>query len=352
METSDVREEVSSKDYPLGLGIIGFGNIGRQHYNAACADALWEVKAVADPHLIAEELPHSLQAFEHWEGLLTDPEIGAVSICVPHHLHYSITMAALEAGKHVLVEKPLGLDMAESRVLIECADSYRRTLMVELTHRFYPPMQEAKAFVQSGRLGEIYAVEDRIVETACSQIKPWLKTKSQAGGGVALTNGVHMVDRIAALTGQELTFVAGRAGYSAKLGDVEDTAAMLLSLQNGAPVQVLASWPLGKYRSDDELTVYGTRGTLRIWSWRGWRFEPADGSAMEEHHCYAAEDDLEARVQKGVAGAMQEFALAILEQREPNPPASAALKAQVLIEEFYQHIGKDPGKGELTKNAG
>jgi predicted dehydrogenase len=130
---------------------------------------------------------------------------------------------------------------------------------------------------------------------------------------VALTNGVHMLDRIAALTGQSITFEYGRAGFKAKLGDVEDTATLSLSLSDGTPVQVLAAWPRGGSACDDELTLYGTGGTLRVWAWRGWRFEPLAGTeAPSETASYSPEAD---------------------------STAAAALAAQELIEEFYLSTG-------------
>jgi predicted dehydrogenase len=323
------------------LGIIGFGNIGRHHLTAANANDLLQVVAVADSTTPPKSTFNgSIQFFDDWEELLDQAEIDAVSICVPHFLHAPIASAALMADKHVLLEKPIGLNGEEGKQLIEIAKQEQRILMVEMTHRFYPALREACAFAQSGQLGEIYAVEDRIVETANSQIKSWFKNKAMAGGGVALTNGVHMVDRIAAITGQQLKFVSGHAGYSAQMGDVEDTAAMLFTLENGAPVQVFAAWPVGNRASDDELTVYGTKGTLRVWAWRGWRFEPTNGEAPQEHFVYSEEDDLDARVLSGVTAALQEFAFAMTENREPNPPATAALKAQMLIEEFYDYVSK------------
>jgi predicted dehydrogenase len=280
-----------------------------------------------------------LQRFEGWEALIRSPVVDAVSICVPHHLHEPIARAALEAGKHVLIEKPLATDASQARELIELAERRERVLMVELTHRFYPPVRAASEWVRSGRVGEIFAVEDRIIEPAAEQIQPWLTQRQTAGGGVALTNGIHMLDRIAFVTGQSLSFVRGVAGFSAGLGDVEDTAAMLLSLEKGAAVQLLAAWPRGHRKScDDELTIYGTYGVLRVWAWRGWKFEPIeDGASTVQDDCYAGSDDLASRVRVGVAGAMREFASAILDRRPCDPPAVAAMAAQEIVDRFYRH---------------
>ena len=325
--------------HQLGLGIIGFGNIGRQHYSVALANPNLQVKAVADPHLLQEGLLPATAAFHDWQELLHDPHIEAVSICVPHHLHYPITMTALEAGKHVLVEKPLGLTVSEGRELIEYARLRQRVMMVELTHRFYPAIREAQRFVQAGHLGEIFAVEDRIVESVGAQITPWLQNKKLAGGGVALTNGIHMLDRIAALTGQRLVFVSGTAGFSGRLGDIEDTAAMLLHLESGAPVQVLASWASGNRATDDELTLYGTKGTLRVWAWRGWRFEPSDSKQkVVEEFYYSPATPVSMRVQDGISAALAEFYALIQQNNRCAEYALAALESQILIEKFYRFV--------------
>ena len=158
-----------------------------------------------------------------------------------------------------------------------------------------------------------------------------------AGGGVALTNGIHMLDRIAYVCGQPLTLVGGSAGYTQQLGDVEDTAAMQLRLADGTPAHLLASWVRGGQGTDDELTIYGTGGTLRVWAWRGWRFEPIDGCA-EERACYDPKDNTFVRGRIGMAGAIREFVSAVTDERDTDPLPEEALAAQAIIDEFYRGI--------------
>jgi predicted dehydrogenase len=323
---------------PLRLGIIGLGIIGRQHLLAARQSENVEVVAVAEPQLpdLNGDL-RNITICKEWRELLEYSGLDAVSLCVPHHLHAEMARAALEAGKHVLVEKPLALNCAQGEELIRVASTLNRTLMVEMTHRFYPPLLAAREMVRAGVLGDLYAVQDRIVEPVGEQIPAWMKSRKLAGGGVALTNGVHMLDRIAFVTGDELVFENGRAGCSANLGDVEDAAMMQLHLRkNGAPVQLLMAWPRGAGNGDDELTLYGSAATLRVWAWRGWRLEPLNGkTSPQETLCYASQDDISARVQVGVRGALEEFAAAIREKRAPRPRTERSLAAQHLVEEFY-----------------
>ncbi len=338
MKSQSYAESKLCDQAPLRLGIIGLGIIGRQHLQAAKDSANWEVVAVAEPQL--SSLNGDLKSIivtKDWRELLEHSQLDAVSLCVPHHLHAEMAQAALEAGQHVLVEKPLALNCVQGEELIQLASTLKRTLMVEMTHRFYPPLIAAREIVQSGVLGELYAIQDRIVEPVGEQIPHWMKNWKKAGGGVALTNGVHMLDRIAFVTGEELVFETGRAGYNAKLGDIEDTAMMQLHLQNsGIPVQLLMAWPRGAAASDNELTLYGNAATLRVWAWSGWRLEPMNGTApAQETMCYLPQSDTPARVRLGVLRALEEFAAAIRENREPRPRAEESVKSQRLIEEFY-----------------
>lgn len=320
------------------MGIIGLGRIGVQLLRCATNLPGLKVTAIADERPSIPP-PPGITHFTQWEHLLADPRVDAVCICTPHHTHDPMVEAAIRAGKHILVEKPLALTAARGKALLETARRLNRILMVELTHRFYPAFVEAIAVVRAGQLGDLYAVEDRIIEPATTQIVPWMQQANLAGGGVAMTNGIHMLDRIAAITGQSLRFHSGAARYDAHLGDVEDAAAMFLTLDNGVPVQLLAAWPRGDSKVDDELTLYGTQGTLRLWAWRGWRFEPIDdGRPPVEQHPHPTGSDVQSIVRTGLSGALREFVMAIVEQRQPNPDAEAAITAQELVESFYRHV--------------
>jgi len=348
---------------PVRLGIIGMGYTGQQQLLAAAAvDGLEPVVATdADPGRL-QRLPAGVGAAATWEQILADGAVDAVTVCLPHTAHEEVVLAALAAGKHVLVEKPLAIDLAGAERLAAAAAAADRVVMVEMTHRFYPPMRAARALVESGRLGALYAVEDRIVQYVWPGLLPdWMFRRCEAGGGVALTNGVHMLDRMAWLCGQPLTFVAGRAGWSHGLGDIEDTAAMLLTLADGTPASLLASWalvpdgergrpqapaaapggkgaPVLRGAMDDELTLYGAGGTLRVWSWRGWAFEPADGP-RQEHAGYPAGMERAARVRLAMAAALGEFAAAVHEGRAASPDAGDILEVQRLLDQFYRDAG-------------
>jgi predicted dehydrogenase len=320
----------------LRLGLIGLGSAGLFQYHAARSVRGIEFVVGAESGEVRERV--DIPVHKDWRRLLEDPSIDAVSIALPHHLHLEVACAAFDTGKHVLLEKPIARNATEARRIVNAARKARRVLMIEMTHHFYPPVIAGRELVRSGRLGQIYAVEERIIECgAAGRLPKWLTTTKLAGGGVALTNGIHMIDRTAWVCGQPLRFHDGVASWSQKIGDIEDTAAMQLSLANGTPVHFLASWPRRDGRIDDELTVYGTKGTLRIWAWRGWRFEPTKGEP-EEHRGYK-KGIVPAMI--GMGGALQEFAAAIDERRKPSPSPEEILTAHELIDQFYKRVRRN-----------
>lgn len=323
------------------LGIIGMGYAGTQLMQAAESVADLTVAAVTD---VSSErlqgLPDSVRVLPDWRALIDDAALDAVIICLPHAEHAEVTLAALDSGKHILLEKPLAATLGEAERIAEAAAASDCIVMVEMTHRFYPPMLAARALVVEGRLGQVYAVEDRIVQhMSHGRLPEWMLQCQSSGGGVAMTNGVHMLDRISWVCGQPLRFLSGQAGWTHNLGDVEDTAAMLLALADGTPAAFLATWSQGAVDAlDDELTLYGTTGTLRVWSWRGWTFEPLAGSPPQRGGYPEGVDRL-ARVRLGMAGALTEFSQAIQEGRPASPGAGEILVIQRLLDEYYRHVG-------------
>lgn len=330
---------MNSPSPAVNLGIIGMGYTGRQHWQACSTLASMRVTAAAETSPSgAWAMQFEGSIYSDWHQLIEDASVDAVSVCLPHYLHAEVGTAALQAGKHVLMEKPLAANLEQARQIVEAARRAERVLMVEMTHRFYPPVQAGRELIRAGRLGHIYAVEDRIIDPVVPvRMAPWMFERRFAGGGVALTDGIHMVDRVAWVCGQPLRYHYGVAGWSHRLGDIEDTAAMQLSLADGTPVHLLTAFPRNKGTLDDELTIYGAQGTLRIWAWRGWRFEPEDGEA-QEYSCYQPEDDHFAKARLGMAGALSEFAAAILEGRLADPSPQDALDAQGIIEAFYNQV--------------
>ena len=145
----------------LKSGIVGMGFIGPLHIESLRRTAKSEVIAVADVNeelvcLNAERLgvPH---AYTDYRDLIANPDIDVVHICAPNYLHYSIAKEALLAGKHVICEKPLVVHSDQARELVALAKEKGRVAVTSFNLRFYPLVQQARAMVQKGELGTIYA---------------------------------------------------------------------------------------------------------------------------------------------------------------------------------------------------
>jgi predicted dehydrogenase len=320
---------------PINFGIIGYGYTGRQHARALAQ--LDGVRLVGVAEVDAQKRGQAeVRTVEDYRALLEDPTIEAVSVCLPHILHEEVALAVLEAGKHTLVEKPLAISVEAGERICHQARKTSRVLMVEMTHRFLPPLVEARRLMQQDEIGEIVAINDIVIESVglLGSLPQWMLRRAMAGGGVGLTSGIHLMDHVAWLTGQAVALDSARFGYSQKLGDVEDTASFALHLASGAPVHILLCWRTEVSSFEGSVTIYGERGTLWVEPWRGWKLESAGGIRQKiyfEDHLPIPE-----RALAGMKGALAEFAEAIQQGRPPNPGPEESLLSQRIIEEAYQ----------------
>jgi predicted dehydrogenase len=318
----------------LRIGIIGYGYTGKQHARAIAHLDDVEVAAVAETDA-QRRADAQAPAFEHYPDLLRHDGVDAVTVCLPHCLHAEVASAALLAGKHVLVEKPLAMSVAEGERLCSLAAKAGRRLMVEMTHRFLPPMMEGRRILADGAVGAILAIEDIIVEDfgLFGALPGWMFQSASAGGGFGLTSGIHMVDHLAWLTGEPLTLDSASFGHSQKLGDVEDTAAFSLRLQSGAPARVLVCMRAEGAGLEGRIDIYGRKGTLRIEPWRGWKLESQ--GRVSEKVIFEPGAGVPERALTGMIGAMAEFVASIRESRQPHPAPEESLVAQRIIEQAY-----------------
>ena len=317
----------------LRLGIIGMGYAGKQHYRSASEVEGLKVVAVAEPssHFYESEI----KSYKDWKEMLILENLDAISICTPHYIHSQILTACLQAKKHVIIEKPLAVNADQHEALSNYAEQSGKVVMIEMTHRFYPPVLEAKSLLESGRIGEIFSVRENIIESLDGAMLPeWMFDKAKSGGGVALTSGIHMLDRISWVCGQPLNLKYAHAGYNFGLGNIEDTAVMQLELKNGAQVLLNAIWARRTASIDEEMTIYATNATLRVKAWNNLQVEWSTGEVKQSAN-YSENLDHLAKVRVGIVSALREFVAAIKENRPAKPGPRDLLPTQVLIDQFY-----------------
>jgi predicted dehydrogenase len=198
------------------IGIIGAGRVSGAHAQAAKALLQTRLVAVAEPD---EE--RRGRFLERWGGtgyadyrqLLDSPEVDAVVIALPHWLHGEVGRAALEAGKHVLLEKPMAMTVEECDAMIAAAGRSHRKLMVGHMHHFSPVNTTAKALLDSGELGTVVMATDTWYKPFFGREKrpPWFLDAAR-GGGMWPMNGSHMIDRMTFFVGSDVIAVKAMVG--------------------------------------------------------------------------------------------------------------------------------------------
>jgi predicted dehydrogenase len=201
-------------------------------------------------------------AVADYRTVLDSPDVEAVVICLPTAMHADVAIAALQAGKHVYLEKPLAASCAEGLQVLEARRQAGVVGMVGFNYRFHAFYQAARRHIQSGRLGEIVAV--RTVFSSAPRLAPAWKQTRTSGGGVLLDYASHHVDLLSFLFDQP---IAEAYADVRSLRSEDDTASVQLRLENGVPVQSLFAFGSA---DDDRFEIYGQSGKLTVDRQRGW----------------------------------------------------------------------------------
>jgi predicted dehydrogenase len=237
------------------LGFAGLGWIGKHRMNAVRESGFAEVALLCDP--VAD--PESAT----FEQLLAS-DVDGIVIATPSALHAEQAIAALERGKAVFCQKPLGRNAMETRRVVDAARTSNRLLGVDLSYRFTDAMRSVRKLVQDGTVGDVYAVE-LTFHNAYGPDKPWFYDRKLSGGGCVIDLGIHLADmglwtlgfpRVARVTSRLF-----HQGAAVEAADVEDFATARIDLENGATMQLACSWNLSAGRDCViNATFYGTKG--------------------------------------------------------------------------------------------
>lgn len=273
----------------IRIGIIGAGAIGAVH--AQAAKRVGEtVVAIADLNLKAAEALAKREGIETALGdphaLLKRDDVQAVVVGVPNKFHAPIAIAALNAGKDVLLEKPMALNVAECKAINAAAKKNKRIVQMGFVNRYTPSAVTARQFVGEGALGDIYHAKANIYRRrGIPGLGGWFTTKSMAGGGPLIDIGVHIIDlamyvmdfpkvkrvsgKVYAKFGPRMKkylyegMWAGPPKYDGVF-DVEDSAHALVRLEGGATLEINATWA-GNFPDDsvrDIMGFFGDKGGM------------------------------------------------------------------------------------------
>lgn len=207
-------------------------------------------------------IPH---CFQDDDKVFASDLVDALIICTPSYLHDSQAIAAMESGKHVLVEKPLALTSAGARRTIEVAERTGRTLMIAMNNRFRPDTLALRPFALHGELGDIFLTRGAWLNRKMRLVRPtWRHRKATAGGGAVMDIGVQTLDLCLWMLGfPEVESVVTQMHFPDGM-EVEDTAGILVRTKAGAGISLTVSWSLVAHRDRQYMRMLGTRGSGAI----------------------------------------------------------------------------------------
>ncbi|WP_226654878.1 Gfo/Idh/MocA family protein [Pseudalkalibacillus hwajinpoensis] len=256
----------------LKVAVIGCGSIARRRHLPEYRDEEnVEIVAVCDVVKERADEMASLYggvAYTDYLGLLEDQEIDAVSVCLPNALHAPVSIAALNAGKHVLCEKPMATSREEAEAMNRAAEVNGKKLMIAHNQRFVASHVKAKELIESGEVGKIYSFRTTFGHPGPEQWSidgagSWFFDKERAFIGAMGDLGVHKSDLMRYLLG-EIVEVGAFVETNAKENiDVDDNAVCILKTENGIIGTLTASW---SYVSggDNSTVIYGENAVLRL----------------------------------------------------------------------------------------
>lgn len=271
----------------LNIGVIGAGSISELHMGSYAKNANAAMHAVCDLNKQrAKQLADKYgfaSVYTSIDDMLADDKLQAVSICTWNNTHAELAVKALEAGKHVLVEKPLSTSVEEALRVQEAVRRTGKTLQVGYVRRYGSNTQMIKQFIDNGDLGDIYYAKASCLRRLGNP-GGWFADKSRSGGGPLIDLGVHMIDicwylmgrpKVKSVSGNTYNKLGNRANiknlnfykaadYDASRNTVEDLANAIIRFENGASLMVDVSFTLHAKQNEISAKLYGTKGGCEL----------------------------------------------------------------------------------------
>jgi predicted dehydrogenase len=345
----------------LKVGLIGLGGIANLHAGGWKASEHAELVAGCDinPAVFQRwKTEHGLKNLTtNVDEIIDNPELDIIDICSPNNFHAPQTIAALDAGKHVLCEKPLAPTVAEIRQMIAARDRAGKLLMTGHHFRFTGTARALKAEIDAGSLGDIYHARAWWLRRSGAPVRPTFIYKAQAHAGVGIDLGVHVIDLVlwlmgnphpVSVSGVARTEIAHQPGAFSRWGgaippdfDVDEFSSAFVRFENGASLIVEVSWLLHHDTDEDDVQtwLYGTRAGAH---WPKCELYETN-NVLKQHYNRILKDTgekLRPHYQEIV-----DFAQAIVDGRPSPVPSEQSLQVQMILEALYK--SQDTGREVL-----
>jgi len=265
--------------------------------------------------------------YTSWEQAAKDPDVDAVYVATPVNLHKDQTIASIQAGKHVLCEKPMAMNAAECRDMVSAARDKGVKLGVAYYRRFYPKVEKAKELLDAKAIGDVVLVRIDLhsrYDPAPDDPKAWRIAKEAGGGGALMDVGSHRLDLLVGFFGLPVR-VAARSKCLAHDWEVEDSATILMELENGASAVANILWSTRSGADDFEIT--GTEGTISLSPLQAPVLKVTRNGKTEEYDLPVHENVHFPLI--------EDFVDAVKEDREPRVTGEEGMKTTKIIDAAY-----------------
>jgi predicted dehydrogenase len=327
----------------VGIGqehIKGYKQLPNAEVVALCDVNTERAQQVADANGLSD-----VQMYTDHREMLEKANLDAVSVCVPNALHRPIVVDSLNAGKHVLCEKPLALNAREAQKIVEAAATNNRKCMVAQVLRFYSATRYMKELVSSGELGNIYYAHAGVLrKSGIPGYGGWFTTKEQSGGGPLIDLGVHYLDLTWWLCGCPRPVAAFGATY-AEFGpkgkgvggwgsqkpkgnfNVEDLAVGMIRFENGLTINLVVSWALHNRTTTNWMELFGSEGGCE-WGQNFGIYRNVNGAPITQTVDLPDND--------AFAGETGHFIDSILNNTAPDPDATQGVTMMKMLDAIYK----------------
>ncbi|MBD8498850.1 Gfo/Idh/MocA family protein [Paenibacillus arenosi] len=339
----------------LRVGVIGAGSISEFHFKGYAQHPDVEIVAVCDlneerARAKATEFGAS-KVYTNVAEFLRDEDIDAVSVCTWNNTHAENSIAALKAGKHVLVEKPLCRTVEEALAIQEAVQESGKILQIGYVRRFGTNTKVLKKFIDAGELGEIYYAKASCLRRLGNP-GGWFSDIQRSGGGPLIDLGVHVIDlcwylmgkpKVKSVTGNTYNKLGNRghienfsfyqaADYDASHNTIEDMANALIRFENGASLAVDVSFTLHAKQEELAVKLYGDKGGAEV--------EPELAIVSEKHNTMLnitpQIDDLSFDFEKGFASEVAHFVETCLGREETICPVEDGVEMLKILSGIYE----------------
>lgn len=255
---------------PLRVGLIGAGSIAGVHLKAYQSfTEQVQLVGICDVNREAAEAKSramgGVPVFTNVNALLEEADCEAVDICTVHDQHAPNVLAALQGGRHVLVEKPFGVTMAECRQMVDAAERAGRTLMVAQCQRYDASYAAIRDLVKAGKLGHVQAARFDAMQNLAAFVSPthWLFDGKRAGGGIVISVLIHKIDLLRYLLGEVRRVSAVcRTTKPEFINGAEDYVTALMEFESGAIADVFATYSGYRMPYGENFMLLGDQGAV------------------------------------------------------------------------------------------